>query len=114
MTVRGIPIIYYGYEQSLAYYDDNNNTSPEDINCDDDPYNGPGRRAGARIRQASRLSEFSPICGAKAERSRPVPAPVYADTDSLVFDRPRASLTLEEIGEACAPVLTLRGFCGSR
>ena len=42
MTVRGIPVIYYGDEQYLAYYDDGHNTPPENINSDDDdPYNRP-------------------------------------------------------------------------
>ncbi len=42
MTVRGIPIIYYGDEQYLAYYHDGQNTPPADVNSgDDDPWNRP-------------------------------------------------------------------------
>ena len=36
MTVRGIPIIYYGNEQYLAHYNDGQNTPPEFVNSGDD------------------------------------------------------------------------------
>ncbi len=43
MTVRGIPIIYYGDEQYLAHYNDQQTTQPEFVNSgDDDPWNRPG------------------------------------------------------------------------
>src|SRR5438876_3031509 len=45
LTVRGIPIIFYGDEQYLAYYDDSHDTPPEFINSDnDDPFNRAGMR----------------------------------------------------------------------
>ena len=40
MTVRGIPIIFYGDEQYSAHYDDGHSTPPQYINSDnDDPFN---------------------------------------------------------------------------
>src|SRR5262249_2481709 len=45
LTVRGIPIVFYGDEQYLAHYDDGHDTPPEDVNSDnDDPYNRVGMR----------------------------------------------------------------------
>ena len=36
MTVRGVPIIFYGDEQYLANYDDKHDTPPGYINSDND------------------------------------------------------------------------------
>ncbi len=43
MTVRGVPIIFYGDEQYLAHYNDGNTTDPQYVNTgNDDPWNRPG------------------------------------------------------------------------
>jgi glycosidase len=43
MTSMEAPIIYYGDERYLAYYNDGSNTSPVYVNSgDDDPWNRPG------------------------------------------------------------------------
>ena len=71
MTVRGIPVIYYGDEQYLAYYDDGHNTPPENINSDnDDPYNRPGMTSWSRNTRLSRSSVCWPTFGSAAKLSR--------------------------------------------
>jgi cyclomaltodextrin glucanotransferase len=88
MTVRGIPIIYYGDEQYLVYYDADQ-TKPPDVNSgNDDPYNRPG---------LNRWDETTPafkIIRALAELRKEHPAiwkgeyvPIYSNQDILVFER---------------------------
>jgi cyclomaltodextrin glucanotransferase len=88
MTVRGIPIIYYGDEQYLVYYDADQ-TQPPDVNSgNDDPYNRIG---------LNRWDETTPafkIIRALAELRRESPAiwegkyvPIYSNQDILVFER---------------------------
>ena len=89
MTVRGIPITYYGDEQYLAYYDDGQDTPPEDINSgDDDPYNRPGMRSWSRNTPAFKIIR---VLADLRQRSTAIAAgsydPVYADNDVLVFER---------------------------
>jgi len=89
MTVRGIPVIYYGDEQYLAYYDDGHNTPPENINSDnDDPYNRPGMTSWSRNTPAFNIIR---VLADLRQRSKAVAAgsynPVYADNDVLVFER---------------------------
>src|SRR3569833_264024 len=89
LTVRGVPIIYYGDEQYLAHYDDNQNTAPEYVNTgDDDPWNRPGLTsfdettpAFRIIRTLARLRKTSPAIW------RGEYVTVYADDDVLVFER---------------------------
>jgi glycosidase len=89
MTVRGIPIIFYGDEQYLAHYQDGHDTPPQYVNSDnDDPYN----RAGM-----TRWDEDTPgfrIIERLAEVRRQSPAvwkgdykTVYAKDDILVYER---------------------------
>ncbi|MDQ6736047.1 MAG: alpha-amylase family glycosyl hydrolase, partial [Nitrospirota bacterium] len=89
MTVRGIPIIYYGDEQYLAFYDYQNTTPAQYVNTgNDDPYNRPG---------LNRWSEDTPafkIIGALANLRKKSPAisrgqylTVYADNDILMYER---------------------------
>jgi len=89
MTVRGIPVIYYGDEQYLAYYDDGHNTPPENINSDnDDPYNRPGMTSWSRNTPAFTIIR---VLADLRQRSKAAAAgsynPVYADNDVLVFER---------------------------
>ncbi len=89
MTIRGIPIIYYGDEQYLAHYNDNQTTQPEYVNSgDDDPWNRPGLN-----RWSEDTSAFK-IISALARLRKDSPAvwrgayvTVYADNDILMFER---------------------------
>jgi glycosidase len=89
MTVRGIPIIYYGDEQYLAHYNDAQNTPPVYVNSgDDDPWNRPG---------LNRWSEDTPafkIIKTLAKLRKESPAiwegryvTVYVNNDILMFER---------------------------
>jgi glycosidase len=89
MTVRGVPIIYYGDEQYLAYYDDGQNTPIEDVNSwGDDPWNRPGMKTWDEGTPAFK------IIGALARLRSKSPAisqgkylTLYADPDVLMFER---------------------------
>ncbi len=89
MTVRGIPIIFYGDEQYLAHYEDGHDTPPQYVNSDnDDPFNRLGM---------TRFSESTPnftIVAALAylrANGSALASGSYrglsADQDTLVFER---------------------------
>ncbi len=89
MTVRGIPIIYYGDEQYLAHYHDNHQTPPSGVNSDnDDPWNRPGLNrwdeetpAFKIIKTLAGLRRNSPAI------SRGAYVTAYVDNDILMFER---------------------------
>lgn len=89
MTVRGIPIIYYGDEQYLAHYNDGQNTPPQYVNSgDDDPWNRPG------LKQWDQSTPAFKIIKALANLRKESPAiaqgsyvTAYADNDILMFER---------------------------
>jgi cyclomaltodextrin glucanotransferase len=90
MTVRGIPIIYYGDEQYLAIYDAPGQTyNPKYVNSgSDDPWNRPGMKAWGSCTSAFRL------ISALAALRRNSPAiwrgsyrTVYAKDDVLIYER---------------------------
>ena len=89
LTVRGIPIVFYGDEQYVAHYDDGHDTPPADMNSDDDdPFNRIGMRrwsektAGFRIvRVLSRLRAQSPAIWNGSYQT------ILASGDVLVFER---------------------------
>jgi cyclomaltodextrin glucanotransferase len=89
MTVRGIPIIYYGDEQYLAHYDDMQDTDPQYVNSgNDDPWNRPGMTnwdestpAFRIIRTLAKLRKRNPAIWKGAYKT------VYAQGDVLVFER---------------------------
>ena len=89
MTLRGVPVVFYGDEQYLANYDDGHDTPPSQINGDnDDPYNRVGMQswdettpAFRTIALLARLRADSP-----AVQSGDY-VPLYADNDVLVFAR---------------------------
>ncbi len=89
MTIRGIPIIYYGDEQYLAHYNDNQTTAPEYINSgDDDPWNRPGLNRWSEDTTAFKIVSTL----AKLRKSSPAVwrgayVTVYADNDVLMFER---------------------------
>jgi cyclomaltodextrin glucanotransferase len=89
LTVRGIPIIFYGDEQYLAHYQDSHDTPPEYVNSDDDdPYNRVGMQrwdedtsAFRIIQRLTKVRKESPAVW-KGEYKT-----VYASGDVLVFER---------------------------
>lgn len=89
LTLRGIPIIYYGDEQYLAHFDDGGLTKPGDVNTgDDDPWNRPGMQQWDQNTPAFRT------IGALAKLRRESPAiwkgdyvTLYSSPDTLVFER---------------------------
>jgi cyclomaltodextrin glucanotransferase len=89
MTVRGIPIIYYGDEQYLANYKDGQNTPPQYVNSgDDDPWNRPGLKQWDQNTPAFRIIKAL----AKLRKESPAIAQgsyftAYVDNDILMFER---------------------------
>ena len=89
MTVRGIPIIFYGDEQYLAHYDDHSNTAPQYVNTgNDDPWNRLGMTqwnedtpAFKTIKTLAALRKTSPAIWEGQYVT------VYVDNDVLVFER---------------------------
>jgi cyclomaltodextrin glucanotransferase len=90
MTVRGIPIIYYGDEQYLAVYDAPGVTyEARYINSgDDDPWNRPGMQSWDETTPAFRI--ISILAALRASDSaiwRGSYNKVYSDNDVLVYQR---------------------------
>ncbi len=115
MTVRGIPIIYYGDEQYLAYYNDQGTTPPEYINTgDDDPWNRPGMKswnedtaAFKTIRTLATLRKNSPAIWRGAYRT------AYVDNDILMFERvDKGDLVLVAVNRGDSKTVTLPGKLG--
>jgi glycosidase len=115
MTIRGIPIIYYGDEQYLAHYNDGQNTPPVYVNSgDDDPWNRPGLNrwnedtpAFKIIKTLANLRKESPAIS----QGRYVTA--YADNDMLMFERVhRGDLVLVAVNRGEEKTVTLPGSLG--
>jgi cyclomaltodextrin glucanotransferase len=115
MTVRGIPIIYYGDEQYLAYYNDQQQTPPEDVNSgDDDPWNRVG------MMQWDQSTPAFQIITALANLRKNNPAiwkgryeTVYADQDVLIFKRTEGRETvLVAVNRGAEKTIRLRGDLG--
>jgi len=90
MTVRGIPIIYYGDEQYLAVYDAPGVTyETKYINSgNDDPWNRPGTQSWDETTPAFRI--ISILAGLRANDSaiwRGSYDKVYSDNDVLIYKR---------------------------
>jgi cyclomaltodextrin glucanotransferase len=115
MTVRGIPVIYYGDEQYLAYYDDGSTPPPQDINStDDDPYNRPGMRGWSENTPAFRIIR---VLADLRRRSKAIAAgsydPVYADNDVLVFERRSGNeIVFVAVNRGAAATISLGGDLG--
>ncbi len=115
MTVRGIPIIYYGDEQYLAHYNDGNLTAPEYVNTgDDDPWNRQGLNRWDRdtpafkiIKTLARLRKASPaISEGKYLRA-------YVDKDILMYEREhRGEVVLVAVNRGEDKTLSLPGALG--
>ncbi len=111
MTVRGIPIIYYGDEQYLAYYKD----GQTDPNAgDDDPYNRPGLNrwsedttAFKTISVLADLRKKSPAISQGKYRT------VYVDNDILMFERiDQGQVVLVAVNRGDDKTVTLPGRIG--
>ena len=89
MTVRGIPIIYYGDEQYLALYDAPVTYEKKYINSgNDDPWNRPGMQSWDETTPAFRI--ISILAGLRASDSaiwRGSYNTVYSDNDVLIYER---------------------------
>ena len=115
MTVRGIPIIYYGDEQYLAHYNDGQNSMPIYVNSgDDDPWNRPG------LNQWSEETPAFRIIKALADLRKTSPAiwdgdyrTVYVDPDILVFERVHAGeVVLVAVNRGEGKAVTVPGRIG--
>ena len=89
MTSRGVPFIFYGDEQYLAYYEDGHNTPLPFMNSDnDDPWNRVGMMAWDEGTPAFRIiSALATLRENSPAIQRGDYVPVYADADVLVFER---------------------------
>jgi cyclomaltodextrin glucanotransferase len=89
MTLRGVPIIFYGDEQYLADYDDGHQTPPQYINSDnDDPYNRAGMASWDEQKPCFKL--ISALANERRKShalSEGEYKTIYADGDVLVFER---------------------------
>jgi cyclomaltodextrin glucanotransferase len=112
MTVRGIPIIYYGDEQYLAVYDAPGQTyEPRYINSgDDDPWNRPGMQTWDETTPAFRI--ISILAGLRASNSaiwRGSYNTVYSNPDVLIYERQDGnSLVLVAVNRGGAMDITLQ------
>ena len=113
MTVRGIPIIYYGDEQYLAYYNDNDNT--EDVNSsNDDPYNRPGMKTWDESTPAFKTIQIlADLRRGNTAISRGSYRTVYVDNDVLIYERLDGSkIVLVAVNRGPEKTISLPGFIG--
>jgi cyclomaltodextrin glucanotransferase len=110
MTLRGIPIIYYGDEQYLAHYNDGQNTPAQYVNSgNDDPWNRPGLKqwnedtpAFKIIKTLANLRNESPAIAKGSYLT------AYADNDILMFERVhRGELVLVAVNRGEERTVTL-------
>ncbi|MFL6352009.1 MAG: alpha-amylase family glycosyl hydrolase [Bryobacteraceae bacterium] len=115
LTLRGVPIIYYGDEQYLAYYNDGQNTPPEYVNSgNDDPWNRSGLNrwdqttpAFKIIKTLAKLRKESPAIW----QGRYVTA--YVDKDILIYERiEKGEVVLVAVNRGEEKTITLRGSLG--
>jgi glycosidase len=93
LTVRGIPIIYYGDEQYLAYYNYGQNTPPQYVNSgDDDPWNRSGLNRWDECTPAFRIiSALAKLRAGSTAISKGQYLTLYAENDVLIFERREGS-----------------------
>jgi cyclomaltodextrin glucanotransferase len=113
MTVRGIPIIYYGDEQYLAVYDAPGVTYyPQYVNSgSDDPWNRPGMPRWEESTPAFRLiSALAGLRKASPAIQRGTYIALYAKDDVLIYERIDGERTGERIdGDDLVLVAVNRG-----
>jgi cyclomaltodextrin glucanotransferase len=114
-TVRGIPIVYYGDEQYLAYYKDGQTTPPADVNSgDDDPWNRSGLSEWDESTAAFKIIKIL------ADLRKTSPAiwqgkyvTVYVDNDILMFERVyRGEIVLVAVNRGEEKTVALPGRLG--
>ena len=115
MTVRGIPIIYYGDEQYLAYYNDKATPPPGDVNSgDDDPYNRPGLNKWDETTPAFQIiSTLANLRKKSPAISQGQYLTAYADHDILMFERVYCGeVVLVAVNRGEEKTVTLKGRLG--
>jgi cyclomaltodextrin glucanotransferase len=115
MTIRGIPIIYYGDEQYLALYDAPVNYEPQYINSgSDDPWNRPGMQSWDESTPAFRIIGI--LAGLRASDSaiwRGSYNTVYSDNDVLIYKRQDGNkLVLVAVNRGDAKDISLQSNLG--
>ena len=115
MTGRGIPIIYYGDEQYLAYYNDQDNT--KDVNSsNDDPYNRPGMKTWDESTPAFKtIKILADLRRSNTAISRGNYRTIYVDNDTLIYERLDGSnIVLVAVNRGPEKTVSLPGFIGFR
>ena len=106
MTVRGIPIIYYGDEQYLAYYNSSG----------DDPYNRPGMKSWDESTPAFKTIQI--LTGLRRRNmaiSQGSYRTVYVDNDILIYERIEGTkVVLIAVNRGSERTVSLPGFIGFR
>ena len=115
MTVRGIPIIYYGDEQYLAVYDAPVGYEKKYINSgNDDPWNRPGMQSWDETTPAFRI--MSILAGLRANDSaiwRGWSNTVLSDNDVLIYQRRDGNThVLVAVNRGAAKDITLHNDLG--
>ncbi|AXC13468.1 Cyclomaltodextrin glucanotransferase [Acidisarcina polymorpha] len=119
MTVRGIPIIYYGDEQYLANYDlyeqNGHSYSKESINAfGDDPFNRPGMKSWEEDTSAFQIIKIlAALRKASPAIWKGAYIPLYASADVLVFERKEQNdCVLVAVNRGGAKDITVPSGCG--
>jgi cyclomaltodextrin glucanotransferase len=115
ITIRGIPIIYYGDEQYLALYDAPVNYEPQYINSgSDDPWNRPGMQSWDETTPAFHIIGI--LAGLRASDSaiwRGSYNTVYSDNDVLIYKRQDGNkLVLVAVNRGGAKDISLQSNLG--
>ncbi len=115
MTIRGIPIIYYGDEQYLAHYDDQQKTPPQYVNTgDDDPWNRPGMKQWDENTSAFKIIKIlAKLRKESAAISEGKYLTAYVDNDILMFERVyQGQVVLVAVNRGEAKTVSLNGRLG--
>jgi glycosidase len=115
LTVRGIPIIYYGDEQYLAVYDAPVDYQPQYINSgSDDPWNRPGMKNWDEATPAFRIISAL-ACLRKNDPAvwRGTYNTLYSDADVLIYERVAGNdSVLVAVNRGPAKDIALQGSLG--
>jgi glycosidase len=115
LTVRGIPIVYYGDEQYLAVYGAPVNYEPQYVNSgSDDPWNRPGMKSWDETTPAFRLiAALAGLRKASPAVWRGAYRRIHADGDVLIFERIQGQdRVLVAVNRGPAKAIRLRGRLG--
>jgi len=119
MTVRGIPIIYYGDEQYLADYtlaelNGYTYSKPSINSFGDDPFNRPGMKSWDENTPAFQIIQTLAALRQKSEAiSKGSYAPIYADQDVLIFERVwKDQRVLVAVNRGASKPITVAGDLG--